>query len=140
MSATEPNDPLDVAWTALLDQWESEEKHRSFVGLAAALERLPEAAKRYRALSADPARAARAKQGIDRVLGVAMASMTPATRERPRPINVMMPLSALAAALLATVVAARATEVRALTSPVVIVGEVIVVALLPWRRWAARDD
>ena len=59
MSAPAPNDPLDVAWTALLEPWESEEKHKAFVGLAPTLEPPPDAAKRYRGLSADPARAAR---------------------------------------------------------------------------------
>jgi hypothetical protein len=139
MSAPPPPDPLDVAWAALLEQWDSEAKHKSFVGLAATLQRLPDAARRYRALVDDPARAARAKQGIDRVLSVAMSTMTPVVREKPRSINVMIPLTALAAALLVTTIVARATELHALTSPVVIVGEVIVIALLPWRRWAARD-
>lgn len=138
MSAPAPDDPLDAAWAALLDRWDQEERHKAFVGLAAALGRLPDAARRYRSVSGEPARSARAKEGVERILTAAMSAMTPMAREAPARVNVGVPLAALAAVLLMTMLAARATGVGALTSPVVIVGEVVVVALLPWRRWAAR--
>lgn len=137
MSSSEP-DPLETAWQALLSEWERDEQHRAFVGLAATLERLPDAAKRYRAELAHSARAPRAKQGLDRVLGVAMSSLTPPTRaERPR-VNLMLPMGAFAAALIVTVFLAQATGFRALTSPWVIFGEAVVVALVPWRRISTR--
>lgn len=141
VSRPDHDDPLDAAWAALLADWDSDERHRGFVGLAATLERLPDAAKRYRAESANPSRAGRAKQGLDRVLGVAMQSLTPVQRpERPRPVNVMIPLATMAAVILVTLVAAQATGFRALTSPVVILGEVVIVALVPWRRFAPRSE
>ncbi|MFO0602762.1 MAG: hypothetical protein U0324_06280 [Polyangiales bacterium] len=141
MNAPPPtDDPLDAAWVALMERWDRDEGHRAFVGLAASLERLPDAARRYRALSSDPARAERAKQGVDRVLAAAMSAMKPASRERPRSVNVGLPLGVLAAAFLATMLAAKATGVGALTSPVVFVGEVIVVMLIPWRRLTSRGE
>ncbi len=133
MPSPEP-DPLETAWQALLSEWERDDQHRAFVGLAAALERLPDAAKRYRAELAHSDRAPRAKQGLDRVLGVAMSALTPPTRpERPR-INFMLPMGAFAATLIVTVFLAQATGFRSLTSPWVIFGEALVVALVPWRR------
>lgn len=135
-----PDDPLDAAWAALLERWDQEEKHKAFVGLAATLGQLPDAARRYRSLADDPQRAARAAQGVDRVLTAAMSALTPAPREPAARVHLGVPLAVLAAVLTATMLAARATGVAALTSPVVIVGEVLVVALLPWRRWAARED
>ena len=141
MSAPPPtDDPLDAAWAALLERWDQDEGHRAFVGLAASLERLPDAARRYRAQSSDPARAERAKQGVDRVLAAAMTAMKPPARERPRPVNVGLPLAAIAAAFLVTMLAAKATGLSALTSPVVFAGEVIVVMLIPWRRLATRGE
>lgn len=136
------DDPLELAWVALLKDWESDARHRAFVGLASSLGRLPDAAKHYKQASNDPRLAARTKEGIDRVLGAAMATLAPTSRApRPKPINVVIPLAVLAAVLMATVVAARATGFSALLSPVVIVGEVLIVALLPWRRiLRAQDD
>lgn len=46
----------------------------------------------------------------------------------------MLPLGAFAGALLLTIIASRVTGFRALTSPVVIFGEALIVALIPWRR------
>lgn len=121
--------------------WENEARHRAYVGLAASLERLPDAARRYRSAREDPRLSARANAGLDRVLGAAMASLSPAARApRPKPVNVMIPLTVLAAALMATVVLARVTEFRTLTSPVVILGEVLIVALIPWRRFTGTSD
>jgi hypothetical protein len=44
-------------------------------------------------------------------------------------------VAVLAVALLATVALAHSTGFRALLSPVVILGEVVLVALIPWRRF-----
>ncbi len=137
VSQTPPVDPLEVPWQTLLSEWESDVQHRRFVALATTMQRLPEAAKRYRSALSDPTLQPRAQQGLDRVLGAAMQALTPPPREaRPR-LNVMLPLSAFAAVLFATIVIARVTEFRALTSPVVIFGEALIVALIPWRRLTA---
>jgi hypothetical protein len=133
MPSPEP-DPLEPAWQALLCEWEHDERHRAFVGLAATLERLPDAARRYRAELAHSARGPRAKQGLDLVLGVAMSSLTPLKRPERPPINLMLPMGAFAAALIMTVFLAQATGFRSLTSPWVIFGEALVMALIPWRR------
>ncbi len=134
MSTSTRGDPLDTSWQTLLSDWENEVQHKRFVALAASLERLPDAAKRYRESLSDPTLQPRAQQGIDRVLGAAMQALTPPPREeRPR-LNVMLPLGAFAGALLLTIIASRVTGFRALTSPVVIFGEALIVALIPWRR------
>ncbi len=134
MNTPTRGDPLDTSWQALLSDWENEVQHKRFVALAATLERLPDAAKRYRESLANPTLQPRAQQGIDRVLGAAMQALTPPPREsRPR-LNVMLPLGAFAGALLLTIIASRLTGFRALTSPVVIFGEALIVALVPWRR------
>lgn len=127
-------DPLETAWQALLTEWGRDDRHRAFVGLATTLERLPDAAKRYKAELSNSDRAPQAKQGLDRVLAVAMRALTPPARpERPR-VNLMLPAGAFAAMLIATVFLAQTTGFRALTSPWVIFGEALVIALIPWRR------
>jgi hypothetical protein len=137
VSTPTPGDPLDPAWKTLLSDWENDVQHRRFVALATTMQRLPDAAKRYREALADPSRQPRAQQGIDRVLGAAMATLTPPPREaRPR-LNVMLPLGAFAGVLLLTILASHATGFRALTSPIVIFGEALIVALIPWRRIGA---
>lgn len=134
MSQTPPVDPLEVPWQTLLSDWENDVQHRRFVALAATMQRLPDAARRYRAALSDPALQLRAQEGLERVLGAAMQALTPPPRESRSRLNVMLPLSAFAAALLATIFVARITEFRALTSPLVIFGEALIVALIPWRR------
>jgi hypothetical protein len=134
VSTPTQGDPLDTPWQTLLSDWESEAQHRRFVALAVTLGRLPDAAKRYRGALSDPSLQPRAQQGLDRVLGAAMQALTPPPREaRPRS-NVMLPLGVFAGALLLTMLASRATGFRALTSPLVIFGEAVIVALIPWRR------
>jgi hypothetical protein len=137
-SPVDRDDPLAVAWSTLLDRWDDDAGHKAFVALATSLQRLPEAARRYRALVDDPSRGARAKRGVDAVLAAAMATMTPRVRQPVRPIHVGVPLTALAMLFLVTMLAAKATGVTALTSPVVFVGEVLVVMLVPWRRVTVR--
>ena len=137
MSTETRDDPLDASWQALLSDWENEVQHKRFVALAASLERLPDAAKRYRESLTDPTLQPRAQQGIDRVLGAAMAALTPPPRESRPKLNVMLPLGAFAGALLVTIIAAKATGFHALTSPVVIFGEAVIVALIPWRKLGA---
>jgi hypothetical protein len=133
------SDPVDAAWTALLARWESDEAHRAFVGLATSLGQLPDAARRYRSVVDDGERGPQARAGLERVLAAAMATLQVAERPPRRPVHLGVPLAMLAALFLATMLAARATGIGALTSPVVFLGEVVVVALLPWRRWASQE-
>lgn len=65
-------DPIDEAWATVEAAWGDEEAHRRFLGVCTALERLPEAGKRYRRVrESDPARAEVATKQIDRLLGLA---------------------------------------------------------------------
>ena len=62
-------DPIDEAWGRVEADWEDEEAHRRFVGVCVALERLPEAGKRYRAVrEQDPARSDAASRHIDKLI------------------------------------------------------------------------
>jgi hypothetical protein len=131
---------FEAAWTALTADWDNDTRHRGFVGVAASSERLPEAAKRYRAALADPARKVRAQQGLDKILGVAMQSLTPVARDEPARSSVLgVAFTALVVTLAVTVVLAQATGFRALLSPLVILGEIVVIALVPWRRFSQRS-
>ncbi len=139
MTGTAEDDPIDAAWVALGTDWERDERHRAFVQLASALDRLPEAARRYRESLAVPAHATRAQGGLDEVLRVAMAKLTPPPREE-RPVRGMwiLPLGALAMVLALTVAAAQALRRPSLASAPVLGAEVLVVALLPWSRILRR--
>jgi hypothetical protein len=74
----EDPDPVEQAWAQLVEQWEEAEAHRRFLGLCAALGRLPEAGSRYRNVrntAADPERRAIAEQQIDRLLAFAVSTL-----------------------------------------------------------------
>ncbi len=43
-------DPLDEAWARVEAQWGDDEAHRRFIGMCMALDRLPEAGRRYKAV------------------------------------------------------------------------------------------
>ena len=65
-------DPIDEAWARVEADWGNEEAHRRFVGVCVALDRLPEAGKRYRQVrEADPARREEAAAHIDRLIVLA---------------------------------------------------------------------
>ena len=65
-------DPIEEAWAKVEARWGDEEAHQRFVGICAALGRLPEAGRRYRAVQqSDPARAEAASRQIDRLLALA---------------------------------------------------------------------
>lgn len=130
-----PSDPLDLAWQELLTHWDADERHRAFVALAAALERLPDAAGRYRSLRDDTERGALAKRGLERVLGAAMARLSPERRDPPPPKgHYLLALTALACLWIGTLVAARALQRPEFLHPWVFALELGVVLLVPWRR------
>lgn len=133
-------DPLETAWTELLARWGDDDKHRAFVALASALERLPDAGARYRALRDDPARGEAARKGLERVLAAAMARLTPTRREPARPRgNFMLPVTALAVLWIGTLVVARGLHRPDLLRPLVFAAELALVLVVPWRKLAARE-
>lgn len=140
MSEDAPDDPLETAWKALLDDWESPERHRAFVGLAVSFGRLPDAAKLYREQMADESRKPRAKEGIDRILAVAMQSLGPVEREaRTPPGRWIIPVMVLGLILMLTTASAQVLGNKRLASPWVLIGEAAIVFLIPWGRFLKRE-
>lgn len=136
---TDPADPIEAAWAELLPRWGEDDRHRAFVALAAALDRLPDAGQRYRALRDDPTRGEGAKKGLERVLAAAMARLSPGRREPPPPRgNLMLPVTALGVLWMATLVLSRALHRPELLRPLVFAAELALVLLIPWRRLAGR--
>lgn len=65
-------DPIDEAWGQVEADWGNEEAHRRFIGVCVALERLPEAGKRYRRVrEVDAARSDDAARQIDKLITLA---------------------------------------------------------------------
>ena len=65
-------DPVDEAWGKVEEAWEDAETHRRFVGVCIALDRLPEAGRRYREVrERDPSRSQEAEAHIHRLLALA---------------------------------------------------------------------
>jgi len=90
---------LDEAWEKVEAEWEEPEAHRRFIGLATALDALPLAGARYRAAQTDPARAERAKEGLDKILKVALSRMELSRSPERRAPRVGLFLIALALSL-----------------------------------------
>jgi len=76
-------DPIEEAWARVEAEWGNEDVHRRFVGLCVALDRLPDAGKRYRQVrEADPARREHATKQIDALIALATQQLQD-TRVRP---------------------------------------------------------
>lgn len=85
VEGTPGEDPLAAAWAKVEAAFDDAEAHRKFLAIATALDRLPEAGQRYRAVrDVGDDRAALAKARIDELLGIAMGRMT-VTRTEPTP-------------------------------------------------------
>jgi len=86
-------DPIDEAWARVEADWGDAEAHRRFVGMCVALDRLPEAGKRYReAGESDTSRRGEAARQIDRLVALASQQLqdtrtTPATSEHKRTLQ-----------------------------------------------------
>ena len=86
-------DAIDEAWGVVEAGWGNEEAHRRFVGLCLALDRLPEAGKRYREVrETDPLRRDDAVRQIDSLLALATQQLqdtrvAPATTEHKRTLT-----------------------------------------------------
>ncbi len=80
-------DPIDEAWAKVEADWEDRDAHRRFVAVCVALDRLPEAGKRYREVSeTDPARRDVAAKHIDTLIGLATQQLQD-TRVQPSRIE-----------------------------------------------------
>jgi hypothetical protein len=76
-------DPIDEAWAKIEAEWGNEDAHRRFVGVCVALDRLPEAGKRYREVrETDPGRRDYAAKQIDTLIVLATQQLQD-TRVRP---------------------------------------------------------
>jgi hypothetical protein len=137
--SADDNDPIEAAWHALIDsQWDDEEKHRAFVGLAAALSRLPDAAAHYRAVESDPSRRERAEFGKQLVLKNAMALLSSMPRttldDAKKRARWIVPLATLGVFLaMDFALAALLHQPKFLSIPAFVL-EILIVVLLPWRR------
>ncbi len=86
-------DPIEEAWARVEAEWGKEDAHRRFVGVCVALDRLPEAGKRYREVrDTDPARRDDAVKQIDTLLALATQQlqdtrMKPAMTEHKRTLT-----------------------------------------------------
>jgi len=135
---SDADDPIETAWSALLNDWESDDRHRAFVALAASLQRLPDAARHYRAGLDDAARGARSKAGIDAVLRVAYLALSPPPRgehEITRRAKAwLLPMSVAMALVVTTLLTSQALHRPALSSPWVLAAESLAALLIPWHR------
>jgi len=88
-----PVDPIDEAWAKVEAEWEDEKAHRRFVGVCVALDRLPDAGKRYRKVrETDPARRDDAAKQIDTLIVLATQQLQdtrvqPASTEHKRTLT-----------------------------------------------------
>ncbi len=86
-------DPIDEAWARVEAEWGNPEAHRRFVGVCVALDRLPEAGKRYRHIrETDPSRRDQAIQHIDTLIALATQQLqdtrvAPATATHKRTLT-----------------------------------------------------
>lgn len=141
---SDETDPIETAWNTLLADWDSDDRHKAFVALAASLSRLPDAARHYRASLTEPALATRAQQGIDAILRVAMLTLTPPKRsEHEITRNArrwLVPMVVAMTLVVMTLLAAQMTRQPRLASPWLFVAEVLVAVLIPWGRLLSRDE
>lgn len=141
MAEPTAQDPIDAAWVTLLDQWSDPERHRRFVALARTLDRLPDAARRYRAVADDPARSERARDALDQILKVAMLSLTQVRREPAPPrFRYVIPVGVAMLAVVALMFLSRALEVPALASPWALLGVAVIALVFPWHKLLPRPS
>jgi hypothetical protein len=91
---------IDALWKRVLEAWDDEKPHAALIEHAVHAQAMPEVAARYRALTDDPERGARAKKQLDAIVVAAtqmlLSTKTPKPGKTPLPIT----LSALAVCLL----------------------------------------
>jgi hypothetical protein len=143
-------DPLEDAWRSVVTRWDEPAAHKGFVFLAASLDRLTDAAKRYREAKNDGAdvtvggyrvpgnpasRKEIAERGLQLVLAQALARFDAIPREdRGRSTPVALPIAALMMLFALSFALANSTGNRVFISLPVLAVELLVVALFPWRK------
>ena len=75
---------FEALWKSVLDHWEDERAHGSFLQYCQSSEKLPEAAARYRGMKGDRDRSAVAERRLAGIAIVALAQLH-ATRSQARP-------------------------------------------------------
>ena len=86
-------DPIEEAWARVEADWGDEEAHRRFIGICVALERLPDAGRRYRHVREnDPARREEAAKRIDGLIVLATQQLqdtraVPSTTQHKRTLT-----------------------------------------------------
>lgn len=88
---------IEDAWSRVTREWDDPQAHEAFLVLCASTDRLGEAGRRYRQVrESDAERAEKAKTQIDRVLALAMQSLSALkTDPSPRSAKTKMFLVAL---------------------------------------------
>lgn len=95
---------LEALWKNVLDHWDEDRAHAAFLDACQRVDRLVEAAVRYRGMAADRDRGPRAQQHLAAVTALALAkleaSRTPARSTRPAHAGIVL----VAVFVLATIV------------------------------------
>jgi hypothetical protein len=145
-----PPSPLDVAWKDLISRWHDPSAHKAFVVLAAQLDALQDAARRYREakdrgdtvvvdgyrVPGDPAsRAEVASKGLELVLAQALARFETQPRgARAKPTVIFLPIAAGMMLFCLSYAMAQITGRQAFLSAPALAAQALLVALVPWAR------
>ena len=77
-------DPIDEAWGRVQTEWSEDEPHRRFIAVCVALDRLPEAGRRYREVrDRDPGRREEASRRIDSLIALATQQLSDSRSKPP---------------------------------------------------------
>jgi hypothetical protein len=104
-NAEQADDAFDVLWARVLEAWEDDRTHAALREYAVRTQRLPEAARRYKAMKSDPARAELAQKRLDAIV-LAATQMMFAMRTPPRgriPLGIILSVLGICASVLAWV-------------------------------------
>ena len=74
---------FEALWQRVLDHWDDDKAHSALIEFALRTEQLPEAARRYRELTEDPAKAERAQKRLDAIV-VAATQLMMSMKTPPR--------------------------------------------------------
>lgn len=143
-------DAFDEAWSTLVSRWDDPGAHKTFVFLANTLDRLPDAAARYKTMRtsgeerpavgyrvpADLAnRAAMAELGMKLITQQAFLKFAVIPREkRPRRGWILMPISAFGMLVALGFLTAQVTGRRWFVSVPMIVLYAAATVMFPWKR------
>lgn len=95
------DDALDVLWASVRSSWTEEKRHQAFLAFCQERDTLPEAARRYRALSSDPSATDEEKRVADQKLrSIVALALSKLANEKASPTGAGMKIIRLAAALI----------------------------------------